>query len=108
MRKAAETWDNEWWKLGGGGAVWDGMAYDPEADLIYVGTGNAEPWPGTLRSKDSQGKDNLYTASIVAVQPETGELKWHYQMAPGDSWDYDSVQRPDPDRLEHRRASSAK
>jgi quinohemoprotein ethanol dehydrogenase len=80
MRKAAETWDNEWWKLGGGGAVWDGMAYDPEADLIYVGTGNAEPWPGTLRSKDSQGKDNLYTASIVAVQPETGELKWHYQM----------------------------
>jgi PQQ-dependent dehydrogenase (methanol/ethanol family) len=92
MRKAAETWDNEWWKLGGGGAVWDGMAYDPEADLIYVGTGNAEPWPGTLRSKDSQGKDNLYTASIVAVQPETGELKWHYQMAPGDSWDYDSVQ----------------
>ena len=92
MRKAAETWDNEWWKLGGGGAVWDGMAYDPEADLIYVGTGNAEPWPGTMRSKDSQGKDNLYTASIVAVQPETGELKWHYQMAPGDSWDYDSVQ----------------
>ena len=92
MRKAAETWDTEWWKLGGGGAVWDGMAYDPEADLIYAGTGNAEPWPGTLRSKDAQGKDNLYTASIVAVQPETGELKWHYQMAPGDSWDYDSVQ----------------
>ncbi|HEY2844227.1 MAG TPA: PQQ-dependent dehydrogenase, methanol/ethanol family [Bryobacteraceae bacterium] len=92
MRKAAESWDNEWWKLGGGGAVWDGMAYDPDADLIYVGTGNAEPWPGTLRSKNSQTKDNLYTASIVAVQPETGELKWHYQMAPGDSWDYDSVQ----------------
>ena len=62
MRKAAETWDDEWWKLGGGGAVWDGMAYDPEADLVYVGTGNAEPWPGTLRSKESQGKDNLYTA----------------------------------------------
>src|ERR1700686_1062285 len=80
MRKAAQTWDGEWWKNGGGGAVWDGMAYDAEADLIYVGTGNAEPWPGTLRSKDSQGKDNLYTASIVAVQPETGELKWHYQM----------------------------
>ncbi|MCU1339103.1 MAG: alcohol dehydrogenase [Bryobacterales bacterium] len=90
MRKAAATWDGEWWKLGGGGAVWDGMAYDPEADLIYIGTGNAEPWPEALRK--TNGKDNLYVCSILAVQPETGELKWHYQMVPGDSWDYDSVQ----------------
>src|SRR5947199_7196463 len=44
MKKAAATWDGEWWKLGGGGAVWDGFAYDPDADLIYVGTGNAEQW----------------------------------------------------------------
>ncbi|HXP87946.1 MAG TPA: PQQ-dependent dehydrogenase, methanol/ethanol family [Bryobacteraceae bacterium] len=102
MRKAAETWDGEWWKYGGGGAVWDGMAYDPDADLLYVGTGNAEPWPGELRkgvdakavaATGTQGKDNLYTASILAVQVQTGELKWHYQMAPGDSWDYDSVQQ---------------
>jgi quinohemoprotein ethanol dehydrogenase len=91
MRKAADTWDSEWWKQGGGGAVWDGIAYDPEADLIYVGTGNAEPWPESLRG--SKGKDNLYVASILAVQVETGELKWHYQMVPGDSWDYDSVQQ---------------
>ncbi len=102
MRKAAETWEGDWWKAGGGGAVWDGMAYDPEADLLYVGTGNAEPWPGELRkgkgatdvgAKGSPGKDNLYTASILAVHVQTGELKWHYQMAPGDSWDYDSVQQ---------------
>jgi len=93
MRKAAATWEGDWWKYGGGGAVWDGMAYDPEADLIYIGTGNAEPWPETMRNPTGKGKDNLYVASILALQVETGELKWHYQTAPGDSWDYDSVQQ---------------
>src|SRR5262252_6926732 len=94
MRKAAATWDGEWWKLGGGGAVWDGISYDPESELLYVGTGNAEPWPAALRTKDvSTGHDNLYVASIVAVNIDTGVLKWHYQMVPGDEWDYDSVQQ---------------
>jgi len=94
MRKAAATWDGEWWKLGGGGAVWDGISYDPETELVYVGTGNAEPWPAALRTKDvSTGHDNLYVASIVAVNVDTGTLKWHYQMVPGDQWDYDSVQQ---------------
>jgi len=106
MRKAAATWDGEWWKLGGGGAVWDGISYDPESELVYVGTGNAEPWPAALRSREAQvrqgaasskevstGRDNLYVASIVAVHVDTGELKWHYQMVPGDQWDYDSVQQ---------------
>jgi len=94
MRKAAATWDVESWKLGGGGAVWDGISYDPEGELLYVGTGNAEPWPQALRTKDvSTGRDNLYVASIVAVNVNTGELKWHYQMVPGDQWDYDSVQQ---------------
>jgi quinohemoprotein ethanol dehydrogenase len=94
MRKAAATWDGEWWKLGGGGAVWDGISYDPESELVYVGTGNAEPWPQALRTKDvSTGRDNLYVASIVALNVDTGELKWHYQMVPGDQWDYDSVQQ---------------
>jgi PQQ-dependent dehydrogenase (methanol/ethanol family) len=94
MRKAAATWDGDWWKLGGGGSVWDGISYDPDSDLLYVGTGNAEPWPQALRTKDvSTGHDNLYVASIVAVHVDTGELKWHYQMVPGDEWDYDSVQQ---------------
>ena len=90
MKKAAGTWDNEWWTRGGGGAVWDGMAYDPEAGLVYVGTGNAEPWTFHLRS--SKDKDNLYVASILAVDVDTGELRWHYQVVPGDNWDFDSVQ----------------
>jgi len=91
MRKASETWDREAWKFGGGAAVWDGIAYDPEADLVYVGTGNAEPWPEQLRK--AEGKDNLYVCSILAVRPDTGELKWYYQAVPGDSWDFDSVQQ---------------
>jgi quinohemoprotein ethanol dehydrogenase len=90
MKKAADTWDSQWWTRGGGGAVWDGMAYDPDADLVYVGTGNAEPWALQLRS--SRDKDNLYVCSILAVSVETGELKWHYQVVPGDNWDFDSVQ----------------
>ncbi len=94
MRKAAATWDPQAWKLGGGGSVWDGISYDPDAGLLYVGTGNAEPWPEALRTKEvSTGQDNLYVASIVAVQVDTGQLKWHYQMVPGDEWDYDSVQQ---------------
>ena len=62
----------------------------PGVDLIYVGTGNGGPWPEELRQ--SKGKDNLYVCSILAVRPDTGELEWHYQPVPGDSWDYDSVQ----------------
>jgi len=91
MKAAAATWDPDAWKLGGGATVWDGFAYDPEADLVYVGTGNAGPWPEELRH--SKGKDNLYACSVVAVRPDTGEMKWYFQMVPGDSWDYDSVQQ---------------
>jgi quinohemoprotein ethanol dehydrogenase len=96
LKKAAETWSGDWWKYGGGGSVWDGMAYDPEADLFYVGTGNGGPWPEDIRDKrgkDDKPKDNLYVASILAIKPDTGELKWYFQPVPGDSWDYDSVQQ---------------
>jgi quinohemoprotein ethanol dehydrogenase len=91
MRKAAETWDPNAWKLGGGGAVWDGIAYDPETDLVYAGTGNAEPWPEEFRGQ--KGKDSLYACSILAVHASTGELQWYYQVVPEDTWDFDSVQQ---------------
>jgi PQQ-dependent dehydrogenase (methanol/ethanol family) len=90
MELAATTWSGEWWKLGGGATVWDAIAYDPEARLVYVGTGNGGPWPESLRQ--SEGLDNLFICAIVAVNVDTGELVWYYQPVPGDSWDYDSVQ----------------
>ena len=91
LAAAARTWKGEWWKYGGGGSLWDGLSYDPEVNLIYVGTGNGVPWPEILRG--SEGYDNLYVSSILAVKADSGELAWHYQVAPGDSWDIDSVQQ---------------
>jgi PQQ-dependent dehydrogenase (methanol/ethanol family) len=87
---AAETWTGEWWAQGGGGTAWDSFAYDPELDLVYVGTGNGSPWPRALRSPG--GGDNLFLASIVALDADTGEYRWHYQTVPGDTWDYTAVQ----------------
>jgi len=89
QRAAAKTWTGDWWKWGGGGAVWDGMAYDAETNTVYAGTGNAEPWPERFRG--DKHLDNLYTCSIVAVDANTGKLKWHYQTTPDDQWDFDSV-----------------
>ena len=91
MRVAAKTWGGDFYKNGGGGAVWDGFAYDPEANLVYVGTGNPQPWVEKFRG--AQGLDNLYTCSILAVDLTTGQLKWHYQAVPNDNWDYDNVQQ---------------
>jgi PQQ-dependent dehydrogenase (methanol/ethanol family) len=90
MERAAETWNGEWWLAGGGGTVWDGYAYDPEENLLYVGTGNGSPWPRDLRSPG--GGDNLYLSSILALDAATGELEWYYQTTPGDHWDYTAVQ----------------
>jgi PQQ-dependent dehydrogenase (methanol/ethanol family) len=90
MQKAAATWNGEWWKLGGGGTVWDSMAFDPELDLLYIGTGNGSPWNQRLRSPG--GGDNLYLSSIVALRPDTGEYVWHYQTTPGETWDFTSTQ----------------
>jgi len=90
LAAAAKTWQGEWWKLGGGGTVWDAMAYDPELDLLYIGVGNGSPWNQRLRSPG--GGDNLFLSSIVALKPDTGEYAWHYQTTPGESWDYTATQ----------------
>ena len=90
LEKAAKTWKGEWWKLGGGGTVWDSIAYDPSLNLLYIGTGNGGPWNRDLRSPG--GGDNLFLASILALQPDTGELVWYYQTTPGDTWDYTATQ----------------
>lgn len=90
LKRAAATWGpGHWWKLGGGGAVWDAIVYDPVTDLLYFGTGNGSPWNDHFR--DPTNGDNLYLASIIAVKPETGEYVWHYQTTPADTWDYDAV-----------------
>ena len=88
MEMAAETWTGEWWKFGGGGNVWNGITYDPEFDALYIGTGNGAPWNRKVRSPD--GGDNLFLSSIVALDPDSGEYRWHYQTTPGESWDYNS------------------
>jgi PQQ-dependent dehydrogenase (methanol/ethanol family) len=90
MERAAKTWTGEWWKLGGGGTVWDSLSYDSELDLLYVGVGNGSPWSQRLRSPG--GGDNLYLSSILAIRPDSGELVWHYQTTPGETWDYTATQ----------------
>ena len=90
LAQAAETWTGEWWRYGGGGTVWDSMAFDPELDLLYFGVGNGSPWNQQIRSPE--GGDNLFLASIVAVRPDTGEYVWHYQTTPGETWDYTATQ----------------
>src|SRR6266403_1223371 len=93
MEAAAKTWDpaGKYWINGGGGTPWDTMAYDPDLNLVYIGTGNGAPWTRNLRSPS--GGDNLYLASIVALNPDTGKYVWHYQETPGDNWDYTSTQQ---------------
>ena len=91
LDKALPTWTGDvFYKIGGGGTVWDAIAFDPELDLMYVGTGNGSPWSRKIRSP--QGGDNLYLSSILAIRPDNGELVWHYQTTPGDNWDYTATQ----------------
>ena len=90
MEAAARTWTGNWWELGGGGTVWDSIAYDPELDLLYVGVGNGQPHNRRIRSP--QGGDNLFLCSIVALRPETGEYVWHHQQVPAETWDYTATQ----------------
>ena len=92
LAMAAKTWDpDSLWEVGLGGTVWDGMAYDPKLNILYVGTGNGTPHPRKLRSP--KGGDNLFLSSILAINPDTGRLLWHYQTTPGDNWDYTATQK---------------
>ncbi|MEP0132857.1 MAG: PQQ-dependent dehydrogenase, methanol/ethanol family [Eudoraea sp.] len=91
LEMASKTWDpNSIWEAGGGGTVWGQSAYDPELNLVYVGTGNSSPYPIWYRSPS--GGDNLFLASILAINPDNGKLKWHYQTTPGEIWDYTATQ----------------
>jgi len=83
--KTNASWPGDLWKTGGG-ATWLGGTYDPASNLIFMGTGNPAPWNSHLRPGD-----NLYTSSTLAIDADTGVIKWHYQTTPHDGWDFDGV-----------------
>ena len=81
----SETWSADTWKIGGG-AVWHTGTYDPATNLLYIGTGNPAPWIADMRRGD-----NLYTMSAVALDVDTGTLKWYHQYLANEAWDYDTM-----------------
>jgi alcohol dehydrogenase (cytochrome c) len=86
----AKTWTGDSWKHGGS-PIWNGGSYDPETNLTFWGTGNPNPgWNGDTRTP----ADNLYSDSVIALDADTGKLKWYYQFTPGDEYDWDSTQVP--------------
>lgn len=89
MAMAAKTWSGEWWKYGGGGTPWNAFSYDPATQTIFVGTDNGYPYNHRVRSA-GEG-DNLFIASVIALDAKTGAYKWHYQANPADDWDYSFV-----------------
>lgn len=89
LEMAAKTWNGEWWEIGGGGTVWNSIVYDPDFNHLYFGVGNGSPWTRAIRSPG--GGDNLFLSSIVAVDADTGQMKWYYQTTPGDNWDYTAI-----------------
>jgi len=99
LQAAAKTWNRKVLAgsdaIGGGGTVWDAMAYDPDLNLLYIGVGNGSPWNSAYRSPGEDGTgegDNLYISSIVAIRPDSGEYVWHFQTTPGETWDYTATQ----------------
>ena len=86
---AAKTWSDDWWTRGGGGAAWNAFTFDAETNTVFVGVGSGAPWNRRVRSADRG--DNLFLSSIVALDATTGAYRWHYQVTPGDSWDFDAA-----------------
>jgi len=84
----SDTWPGDTWKTGGG-ATWQSGAFDPQLNLLYWGTGNPGPWNSDLRKGD-----NKWTASLLALDPESGTIKWGFQYTPNDGWDYDGNNAP--------------
>jgi alcohol dehydrogenase (cytochrome c) len=80
-----DTWEGESWKTGGG-STWITGSYDPELNMVYWGVGNPGPW-----NVAGRGGDNLFTCAVVALDPKTGKIKWHYQFSPNNPFDYDAV-----------------
>jgi alcohol dehydrogenase (cytochrome c) len=90
---AAKSWGGDTWKHGGDG-IWNNGAYDPETNLVFYGTANANPaWNGSQRSPDAK-LDNLYSECVIALDADTGKLKWYYQFTPEDEYDWDATQVP--------------
>jgi quinohemoprotein ethanol dehydrogenase len=87
---ARSTWDGDWWHVGGGGTVWDAIVFDRKYNHVYLGVGNGSPW--NQRARSNGHGDNLFLSSVVALDADTGKYAWHYQMTPGDVWDYDATQ----------------
>jgi alcohol dehydrogenase (cytochrome c) len=88
-----DTWKGDSGKLGGA-VAWHIGSYDPKLNLVYYGTSNPAPWSAAVRGNDSSdiGKfSNLYSASVLAMNADTGKISWHYQFTPHDAWDYDGV-----------------
>ena len=91
--KGSETWKGDSSKYGGA-AAWHVGSYDPKLNLVYYGTSNPSPWSAIVRGNDSSNVgpySNLYSASVLALNPEDGKIAWHYQFTPHDAWDYDGV-----------------
>jgi quinohemoprotein ethanol dehydrogenase len=86
---AAASWPGEWYTAGGGGHVWNSLVYDSEFNQLYLPTGNGFPWNPNLRTQ--LPGDNLFIASVVAIDANTGKYKWHYQESPGEGWDHDAI-----------------
>ncbi|MBS0578138.1 MAG: PQQ-dependent dehydrogenase, methanol/ethanol family [Proteobacteria bacterium] len=89
MQAALKTWDPA--SDPRGGAVWAGTAYDPQLNLVYIGTGNAAPYENRIRNPGGGRHDDLYCSSIVALDARSGERRWHFQTTPGDDWDQDAA-----------------
>ncbi len=96
MPTVRATWKGDSWKTGGA-VPWFIGSYDPELNLVYWGTSNPSPWNAAMRGPDTHeygDMTNLYSASMLAINPDDGQIQWHYQTTPYDAWDYDGVNEP--------------